>query len=164
MRARRFVSESRVFDASGLDWAAVRPRTGAWTDIARNRRRALRPSHRTKEPPRSGIAAKEMHGLSLILALDYLVLLVELQPGRAPAAAIRWHGRLELESAALTLTESQLALAALADLCAGGRDSVPVLKQLLAPGAADATAARRLTSCGRSSRSGTSRTTTRERC
>ena len=64
-------------------------------------------------------------------ALDYLVLLVELQPGRAPSAAIRWHGRLEIESVALTLTESQLALAALADLCAGSRDAAEILKRLL---------------------------------
>jgi len=74
------------------------------------------------------IAAKELGGLSLHDALDYLVLLAEVQPGRAPAAAIRWHGRLELEATALTLTES---LAALADLCAGGRDAVQTLKQLL---------------------------------
>ena len=72
-----------------------------------------------------------MGGLSLLDALDYLGLLVELQPARAPSAAIRWHGRLELESPVLTLTESQLALAALADLCAGGRDSADVLKRLL---------------------------------
>jgi hypothetical protein len=72
-----------------------------------------------------------MGGLSLIDALDYVVLLAELQPARAPAAAIRWHGRLELESATLSLTESQLALAALADLCAGGRESVEILKRLL---------------------------------
>jgi hypothetical protein len=69
--------------------------------------------------------------VSLLDALDYLVLLVELQPGRAPAAAIRWHGRLELESAVLTLTESQLALAALADLCAGNGDAVEILRRLL---------------------------------
>jgi hypothetical protein len=72
-----------------------------------------------------------MGGLSLLDALDYLVLLVELQPARAPSAAIRWHGRLELESRALTLTESQLALAALADLCAGGREAGDILKRLL---------------------------------
>ena len=77
------------------------------------------------------IAAKELGGLSLHDALDYLVLLAEVQPGRAPAAALRWHGRLELEATALTLTESQLALAALADLCAGGRDAVQTLKPLL---------------------------------
>jgi hypothetical protein len=77
------------------------------------------------------MAAKEMGGLSLLDALDYVVLLVELQPARAPSAAIRWHGRLELESRALTITESQLALAALADLDAGGRDAAEILKRLL---------------------------------
>jgi hypothetical protein len=77
------------------------------------------------------IAAKEMGGLSLLDALDYLVVLVEVQPERAPSAAIRWHGRLELESPVLTLTESQLALAALADLCAGSREPVEILKRLL---------------------------------
>jgi hypothetical protein len=49
----------------------------------------------------------------------------------APAAAIRWHGRFELESRALTLSESQLALAALASLCAGDKDAVEVLQRLL---------------------------------
>jgi len=77
------------------------------------------------------IAAKEMGGLSLIDALDYLVVLAELQPARAPAAAVRWHGRLELEASTLSLTESQLALAALSDLCAGGRDSYDILKRVL---------------------------------
>jgi len=72
-----------------------------------------------------------MGGLSLLDALDYLVLLVELQPGRAPSAAIRWHGRFELESPALTLAEAQLALAALGDLCAESRDSVEILRRLL---------------------------------
>jgi hypothetical protein len=77
------------------------------------------------------IAAKEMGGLSLIDALDYLVVLAEVQPARAPAAAIRWHGRLELESTVLTLTESGLALSALADLCAGSRESIEILKRQL---------------------------------
>jgi hypothetical protein len=77
------------------------------------------------------IAAKEMGGLSLIDALDYLVVLAELQPERARLASIRWHGRLELESVALTLTESQLALSALASLCAGDTASVDVLRRLL---------------------------------
>lgn len=77
------------------------------------------------------LAAKEMGGLSLLDALDYLMLLVELQPGRAPAAAVRWHGRLELESATLSLTESQLALAALASLCTGDAAAIEVLRRLL---------------------------------
>jgi hypothetical protein len=77
------------------------------------------------------MAAKEMGGLSLLDTLDYLVLLAELRPDRAPSAAIRWHGRLELESAAFSLSESQFALAALADLCAGNRDSPEVLRRIL---------------------------------
>jgi hypothetical protein len=72
---------------------------------------------------------REMGGVGLLEALDYLVLLAELRPERAPSAAIRWHGRLELEAASLTLSESQLALAALASLLRGrprgGRDSPP---------------------------------------
>jgi hypothetical protein len=77
------------------------------------------------------IAAKEMGGLSLIDALDYLAVLAGVQPQRAPAAAIRWHGRLELEAATLTLAESQLALAALASLCEGDTAAVDVLRRLL---------------------------------
>jgi hypothetical protein len=72
-----------------------------------------------------------MGGLSLLDALDYLVLLAELQPDRARTAAIRWHGRLEPETPTLTLAESQLALAALTSLCAGHRDSPDILKRLL---------------------------------
>ena len=41
---------------------------------------------------------REMRSVSLLEALDYLVLLCELRPERAVPAAIRWHGRLELES------------------------------------------------------------------
>ena len=70
-----------------------------------------------------------MGGLSLLDALEYLVLLAEVQPERAPAAAIRWHGRLELEAVTLSLVESQLALAAPVDLCAGSQASVSVSSQ-----------------------------------
>jgi hypothetical protein len=68
---------------------------------------------------------------SLLVALDYLELLAELKPERFPAAAIRWHGRLELEAPALTLTESQFALAALAMLGDGQADAVELLRTLL---------------------------------
>lgn len=44
---------------------------------------------------------------------------------------MRWHGRLETEAPMLTLAESQLALAALASLVAGERDSIEVLRRLL---------------------------------
>ena len=77
------------------------------------------------------IAAKEMGGLSLADALDYLVLLAELRPDRAPPAALRWHGRLELETVTLTLVESQLALAGLAGLCSGHPESAALLRALL---------------------------------
>ena len=77
------------------------------------------------------IAARELGGLSLADALDYLVLLAALRPDRAPAAALRWHGRLELEAATLTLVESQLALAALGSLCAGDGEGENLLRRLL---------------------------------
>ena len=51
--------------------------------------------------------------------------------GKLERAAVRWHGSLETEATFLTLTESQLALAALGSLCAGERDSVDVLRRLL---------------------------------
>jgi hypothetical protein len=67
----------------------------------------------------------------LLVALDYLTLLAELKPERFPAAAVRWHGRLELEAPLLTLAESQLALAALGALREGQRDAADVLRKLL---------------------------------
>ena len=72
-----------------------------------------------------------MRDPSLLVALDYLALLAELKPERFPAAAVRWHGRLELEAPTLTLTESQFAHAALAALREGERDAVNVLRSLL---------------------------------
>jgi hypothetical protein len=68
---------------------------------------------------------------SLLDALDYLDLLAKARPEKVEAAAIRWHGRLELEAAAMTLAESQLALAALASLAAGERDAVEILRRLV---------------------------------
>jgi hypothetical protein len=43
------------------------------------------------------VAAKEMGGLSLLDALDYVLLLAEARPERFEPAAIRWQGRLEVE-------------------------------------------------------------------
>ena len=77
------------------------------------------------------IALREMRDPSLLVALDYLALLAELKPERFPPAAVRWHGRLELEAPTLTLTESQFALAALAALGEGERGAVGVLRSLL---------------------------------
>jgi hypothetical protein len=78
------------------------------------------------------MALREMdHPPSLLLALDYLELLAEVKPEKLSLAAIRWHGRLELEGGAMTLAESQIALAALASLAAGERDAVEILRRLL---------------------------------
>ena len=76
------------------------------------------------------MALREMGAVSLLEALDYLALLAELCPDRLEAAAVRWHGRLELESSLLTLAESQLALAALANLSSNG-DTIEILRRLV---------------------------------
>jgi hypothetical protein len=74
---------------------------------------------------------RELRTVSLEDALGYLDLLAEQKPEKLERAAVRWHGRLETEATFLTLAESQLALAALASLCAGERDAVEVLRRLL---------------------------------
>jgi hypothetical protein len=53
------------------------------------------------------------------------------KPEKLEQAALRWHGRLELEASLMSLGESQLALAALASLCAEERDAIEILKRLL---------------------------------
>ena len=80
---------------------------------------------------RAEVALREMGNPSLTLALDYVILLAQLQPAKAKTAALRWHGHLELEAPTLTLTESQYALAALAALCGGNREAIGVLRRLL---------------------------------
>jgi hypothetical protein len=77
------------------------------------------------------IALREMREPSLLVALDYLALLADLKPERFPLAAVRWHGRLELETPTLTLPESQFALAALAMLGDGQQEAVELLRTLL---------------------------------
>lgn len=59
------------------------------------------------------LAARELRGLSLSDALELVILIAALRPDRLERAAIRCHGRLEVEAAALTLAESRFALAAL---------------------------------------------------
>ena len=68
---------------------------------------------------------------TLAEALGYLSLLAELQPGRVDRAAVRWHGKVESEAPLLTMAEAQLALVALAALCAGDREAVGVVRRLL---------------------------------
>jgi hypothetical protein len=74
---------------------------------------------------------REIGGVSLEDALGYLDLLAEQKPEKLERAAVRWHGRLETEATFLTLAESQLALAALASLCAGEREAIELLRRLL---------------------------------
>jgi hypothetical protein len=74
---------------------------------------------------------RELGKVSLEDALGYLDLLAEQKPEKLERAVVRWHGRLETEATFLSLAESQLALAALASLCAGERDAVNVLRRLL---------------------------------
>jgi hypothetical protein len=62
------------------------------------------------------LAARELRGLALNDALDLVALIAETQPERLDRAAVRWHGRLEIEAQLLTLAESELALAALGAL------------------------------------------------
>jgi hypothetical protein len=59
------------------------------------------------------LAAREMRGLSLVDALDLVCLIAAVRPDRLERAAVRWHGRLEVECPMLTLAESRFALAAL---------------------------------------------------
>jgi hypothetical protein len=59
------------------------------------------------------LAARELRGLTLHDALDLVALIARHRPDRLERAAIRWHGRLEIEAPALTLAESRFALAAL---------------------------------------------------
>jgi uncharacterized protein with PIN domain len=59
------------------------------------------------------LAARELRGLSLADALELVILIAAQRPDRLERAAVRWHGRLEVELPALTLAESRFALAAL---------------------------------------------------
>jgi hypothetical protein len=68
---------------------------------------------------------------SLLVALDYLALLADVRPDKFDRAAVRWHGRLELETAVLTIAESQLALAALGALRVGDKSAAEILRGLL---------------------------------
>ena len=78
------------------------------------------------------ISLRELgHPPTLEAALAYLDLLAEQKPEKLERACERWHRRLETEAPLVMLAESQLALAALASLCAGEGDSIQILRQLL---------------------------------
>jgi hypothetical protein len=68
---------------------------------------------------------------SLLVLIDYLELLADVRPDKFDRAAVRWHGRLEIESPVLTIAESQLALAALGALRAGDKSGAEILRGLL---------------------------------
>jgi hypothetical protein len=86
---------------------------------------------KTKNVFQAEVALREMRAPSLLVALDYIVLLAQVKPAKAQLAALRWHGRLELEARAMTLEESRLALNLLEMLCAGDAEVLPVLHRLL---------------------------------
>jgi hypothetical protein len=75
-------------------------------------------------------AAREMRRLSLHNALDLVGQMARVRPDRIERAALRWHGRLELEATALTLPDAQFGLAALARLPADP-EAIATLKKLL---------------------------------
>lgn len=77
------------------------------------------------------MSLRELRTPSLEAALAYLDLLAEQKPEKLERACVRWHGRLETEATFLSLAESQLALAALASLCAGERDATELLRRLV---------------------------------
>ena len=66
-----------------------------------------------RNPFQAEIAARELRCLSLVDALELVILIAAVRPDRLERAAVRWHGRLEVELPALTLAESRFALAAL---------------------------------------------------
>ena len=77
------------------------------------------------------IALREMGTPSLLVLVDYLELLADVRPDKFDRAAVRWHGRLELETPTLTIAESQLALAALGALRGGQQNAADMLRKLL---------------------------------
>jgi hypothetical protein len=77
------------------------------------------------------LAAKEMGTLPLGYALDLCRLLGESGDPRFERAAVRWHGRFVVERGITTVAESQLLLAAVADL-PNGRGEVTALIRRIA--------------------------------
>ena len=57
--------------------------------------------------------------------------MVSKKPAKYPLAALRWHGRFELEATTLTLPESQFVLDALVAMGDGDAEAVDVLRRLL---------------------------------
>jgi hypothetical protein len=80
-----------------------------------------------------------MRRASLLALVDYLELLADVRPDKFDRAAVKWHGRLELESTVFAIAESQLALAALGALRdGGGKEAAEILRRRPGPGQTDA--------------------------
>jgi hypothetical protein len=77
------------------------------------------------------VALRELGTVSLADAPAYLDLLAEAKPEKLERAARPLARPLETETPILTLAESQLAIAALASVCAGERGAVEILRRLL---------------------------------
>jgi hypothetical protein len=76
------------------------------------------------------LAARELGWLNLADALALAALMAVEDPQRYGRAAVRWHGRFELEATGLDLPESQLALAALSALPADEEGARAVLARI----------------------------------
>lgn len=68
-------------------------------------------------------AARDLGGLALADALALLLVIERKEPARFEPAAIRWHGRFEVETRGVGFAESEILLGALAAL----REPVPAL-------------------------------------
>jgi hypothetical protein len=80
--------------------------------------------------PNATEAARELDWLSLDRALAYCALVAEVEPERYERAAIRWHGRFELEARSLSLRDAEIALGLLA-LLPNDPDGGRLLRRLL---------------------------------
>jgi hypothetical protein len=79
-------------------------------------------------------AARELGGLSLRDALDYIELVARSEPDRYERAALRWHARLEDEGMVSSLLESQFALCCLQNVVSGDRAlALSVLRHVVKP-------------------------------
>ena len=75
-------------------------------------------------------AARELPTLSIADALALCLLLAEQDPERFDRVGARWHGRFVLEARAISLFESQLALAAVAALPRCDPNAVNAIREL----------------------------------
>ena len=71
---------------------------------------------------RAEAAARQLGQLQLDQALRLLFLYAEKEPIKFKRAALRWLGRYVTEGRAVSLLKTQLALVALSELRAGGRE------------------------------------------